>query len=107
MFNLTLVIDEDLLRAARVKALREGTSVSEICWQATARFAGPMTESENFSDQLCGLSNKLSRQAKLGATVGAVAVSREAMYDQVMAERAPTHWAAAGPAAAAKPRKLK
>lgn len=38
MANLTLAIEDDLLRAARVKAVQQGTSVNEVCRQAVERF---------------------------------------------------------------------
>ena len=41
MANLTLAIDDDLLRAARIKAVQQGTSVNEICREAIERFALP------------------------------------------------------------------
>ena len=34
MSNLTLAIDDELLRDARIKALQVGTSVNEICRRA-------------------------------------------------------------------------
>ncbi len=34
MSNLTLVIDDALLKVARIKALRNDTSVNEICRRA-------------------------------------------------------------------------
>jgi len=98
--NLTLVIDEDLLRAARVKALQEGTSVNEICRQAIARYAGPVDTGESFARQLRGLSSKLSRQAKAQPKVAQE--GRDAMYDEAMAERSPTLWAALGQAEVVK-----
>ncbi|TMH07421.1 MAG: CopG family transcriptional regulator, partial [Betaproteobacteria bacterium] len=36
MSNLTITIDDELLRAARVKAVQQGTSVNEVCRQAIA-----------------------------------------------------------------------
>jgi len=39
MANITLSIDDELLQAARVRALKEGTSVDEICRQAIERYA--------------------------------------------------------------------
>ncbi len=39
MSNLTITIDDDLLRAARVKAVQLGTSVNEVCRLAIAAFA--------------------------------------------------------------------
>ena len=39
MANITLSIDDALLQAARVRAVKEGTSVNEICRQAIERYA--------------------------------------------------------------------
>jgi hypothetical protein len=40
MANLTLSIDEHVLHAARVRAVKEGTSVNEICRRALEAYAG-------------------------------------------------------------------
>ena len=40
MSNLTLAIDDELLRDARIKALQNGTSVNEICRRAIEQFVG-------------------------------------------------------------------
>ncbi len=40
MSNLTLVIDDALLKEARIKALQDGTSVNEICRLAIERYVG-------------------------------------------------------------------
>lgn len=39
MANITLSIDEALLQAARVRAIREGTSVNEVCRRAIELYA--------------------------------------------------------------------
>ena len=39
MANMTIAIDDQLLRAARIKAVQQGTSVNEICRQAIEAFA--------------------------------------------------------------------
>lgn len=39
MANMTIAIDDQLLRAARVKAVQQGTSVNEVCRQAIEAFA--------------------------------------------------------------------
>ncbi len=39
MSNLTITVDDDLLHAARVKAVQQGTSVNKVCRQAIAAFA--------------------------------------------------------------------
>ena len=39
MSNLTLSIDDKLLQAARIRAVKEGTSVNEICRKAIEAYA--------------------------------------------------------------------
>jgi hypothetical protein len=39
MANITLSIDDALLQAARVRAVKEGTSVNEICRRAIESYA--------------------------------------------------------------------
>lgn len=39
MANMTIAVDGQLLRAARIKAVQQGTSVNEICRQAIEAFA--------------------------------------------------------------------
>ncbi|MDP1900193.1 MAG: hypothetical protein Q8K96_07040 [Rubrivivax sp.] len=89
MSNLTLVIDDKLLREARVRALQQGTSVNEICRQAIARFAAPAGESDDFMAQLSALSARISKRGKTLP----MWPNRQAMYDEAMAERLPTLWA--------------
>lgn len=88
MANLTLSIDEKLLQAARVRAVKERTSVNEICRQALeayARASGPQR-----------LERYLRVQAAVDAAprsippLPAVWKSREEMYEQVLDERHPT-----------------
>lgn len=40
MANLTLAIDEDLLRRARIRAIEQGTSVNAVVRDFLAAFAG-------------------------------------------------------------------
>jgi hypothetical protein len=92
MSNLTLVIDDDLLRAARIKALQQGTSVNEICREAIARFAAPADDRSAIAAELIALSNKMAR-TRPGAAAAQNRPNREAMYEEVLAERFPTWWA--------------
>lgn len=39
MANVTIAVDDQLLRTARIKAVQQGTSVNEICRQAIEAFA--------------------------------------------------------------------
>ena len=36
---MTIAVDDQLLRAARIKAVQQGTSVNEVCRQAIEAFA--------------------------------------------------------------------
>jgi hypothetical protein len=40
MSNVTLAIDDALLKQARIKALKDGTSVNEICRRAIEQYVG-------------------------------------------------------------------
>jgi hypothetical protein len=89
MANLTLAIDDDLLRVARIKAVQQGTSVNEICREAITRFAAPELDPDDFMTQLRALAERVPK-----ATDGAPAwPGREALYEQAMTERMPTLWA--------------
>jgi hypothetical protein len=92
MSNLTLVIDDDLLRAARIKALQQGTSVNEICREAIARFAAPADDRSAIADQLVELANRMARTTPAGQATANWS-SREEMYDEMLAERFPKLWA--------------
>ena len=90
MANLTLAIDDDLLRAARIRAVQEGTSVNEICREAIARYAQPpQRDGEDFLAQLRALAarNKVPRAP--GAAPEPLQ-SRSDMMEEALAERMPT-----------------
>lgn len=65
MANLTLTIDEELLRSARVKAVQQGTSVNEVCRRAIAQFAGSSDDPQDFLRRLQAVA---ARTASPGAT---------------------------------------
>ena len=89
MANLTLAIEDDILRAARIKAVQEGTSVNEICREAIARFIAPAVDSRDFISDLRAVVARLPKPARdERAWPG-----REALYDTALAERLPTLWA--------------
>jgi len=89
MSNLTVVIDDDLLRTARIKALQQGTSVNEICRQAIERFAAAGDDSQDFMAQLVAISNRVARSIpkELRSTP---LPSRNEMMEEAMAARMPT-----------------
>ena len=95
MSNLTVVIDDDLLRAARIKALQQGTSVNEICREAIARFAAPVQDHAEWMRAWRALGQDIQAGylAEGAPQPEPMWSSREAMYDDIMAERMPTLWA--------------
>jgi plasmid stability protein len=83
MANITLSIDDVLLQAARVRAVKEGTSVNEICRQAIETYARRQ-------------GDRLARYRELQARIDAApkppgrtkpVVDREALYDALLSER--------------------
>lgn len=50
MANLTLTIDDEVLRRARIRALEEGTSVNALVRAYLARFAGADGEASALED---------------------------------------------------------
>ncbi len=94
MANLTIVVDDQLLQAARIKALKLGTSVNEVCCDAIARFAQPDEDAQRRARLLRSLADRAlpsSQRAWSG---------RERLYDEVLRERGVLK----GPAAA-KPKR--
>lgn len=83
MANVTLSIDDSLLQAARVRAIKEGTSVNEICRRAIEVYARRQDDM---------LARYREIQARLDADPGVKGKrlgkeSREALYDAMLAER--------------------
>jgi hypothetical protein len=83
MANVTLSIDDALLQAARVRAVKEGTSVNEICRRAIEVYA------RRHDDRLARYRDL---QARLDADPGATGKrlpkeSREAIYEALLAGR--------------------
>mgnify|MGYP001417921354 FL=1 len=85
MANVTLSIDESLLQAARVRAIKEGTSVNEICRRAIVVYA------RRQDDRLARYRELLARvdaaPAMKGKRLGKE--SREELYEALLAERSP------------------
>lgn len=83
MANLTIVVDDQLLQAARIKALKEGTSVNEICRQAIARFARPEDDAAEFVATLRAIARR-ARPVPKGEPIWP---GREALYKEMLAHR--------------------
>ena len=93
MSNLTITIDDDLLRAARVKALQQGTSVNEVCRRAITAFAqegdeAAVARAHAKAQAFRHLTLSIARPA---GSASAWNLSRDEMYEEMFAEQsAPT-----------------
>jgi hypothetical protein len=83
MANITLSIDDTLLQAARVRAVKEGTSVNEVCRRAIEAYARHRGDRAARYREL---------QAQIDAAPGVTGkplppISREELYEQLFSER--------------------
>ena len=58
MANLTIVVDEEILKKARIRALEDGTSVNALIREYLESYAGKRQEREKAVQQVLELSNK-------------------------------------------------
>ena len=79
MANLTLTIDEETLRRARIRALQEGTSVNAIVREYLERFA-------DADDRVMGARRRVVELAR-GSTAGAEGSGRTWTRDEAYEER--------------------
>jgi hypothetical protein len=75
--NLTLTIDDDVLRKARIRALELGTSVNALVREYLGQLAGGSTAAE-------GITEFFAATKGAGASSGAEgrSWSRDELYDQ-------------------------
>ncbi len=83
MSNLTLAIDDELLRDARIKALQDGTSVNEICRRAIEQYVGRVAAGEDLAARLRA---SFARAKLRPADAPPVWQGREALYGERMDE---------------------
>jgi plasmid stability protein len=89
MANLTLSIDDKLLQAARVRAVKEGTSVNEICRKAIENYAR-IDSGEERVRRFRELMAKIDAEGPPeGGPLPAPWKNREEMYEHMFAERSP------------------
>lgn len=84
MANLTIAIDDELLRRARIKAVSEGTSVNEVCRQAIEQYA--RTAATSRYDDILSTLRDLGRNYRPD-TGSPLWPGRDALYEDVMRER--------------------
>jgi plasmid stability protein len=88
MANLTLAIDDKLLQAARIRAVKDGTSVNDICRAAIENYA----RAEGRHDWLSRydeITTRIAAARKARAARPVQRQSREQMYDEILDERMP------------------
>ena len=84
MANLTLSVDDELLRAARVRAVNDGTSVNEICRKAIEAYA----RSDSPEERLRRFDAFIERlHSKVRKPVPVPWKNRDEMYEHLLAER--------------------
>jgi hypothetical protein len=77
MANLTLTIDKEVLRRARVRAVNEGTSVNEVVRQHLERYAGESPAAEALRDFL-----EIAERSNAGSAGTGRTWTREELYDR-------------------------
>lgn len=79
MANLTLAIDDKLLREARIKALTDDTSVNEICRRAIEQYVGNESAGERHAAVLRATFAFVSKA--LPASAGPLWEGRDVLYE--------------------------
>jgi len=82
--NLTIVVDDEVLRRARIRALEQGTSVNAVLREFLESYAGAASEAEA-RDRLAALARRSS--ASSGA--GGRRWTRDEVYEQRTARDRP------------------
>lgn len=75
MANLTLVIDEDVLQRARVRALQQGTSVNALVRAYLTRVAGESEASQGMAEFFASVTDA-------GASSGGRTWTRDELHDR-------------------------
>jgi hypothetical protein len=84
MANLTLSIDDKLLQAARVRAVKEGTTVTEICRKAIEHFA--LADGRSRVERFDALISRLdANRSSDGGPLPSPWRSRQEMYEELLA----------------------
>ncbi len=84
MSNVTLAIDDALLKEARIKALKDGTSVNEICRRAIEQYVG--RSEADAERRVARLRASFARALPRAADAPPAWQGREALYEERMQE---------------------
>jgi hypothetical protein len=77
MANLTITVDEDLLRRARIRALEQGTSVNALLAEYLESYAGSMTAMKALRDVA-----RMARNSRSGSGRGGRRWTREELHER-------------------------
>jgi plasmid stability protein len=77
MSNLTIVVDDQVLRRARVRAAERGTSVNAALAEYLAHYAGSSSAADAMATFI-----ELAEAAGAGSGPGGRTWSRDALYDR-------------------------
>lgn len=77
MANLTVTVDEQVLRRARIRALEQGTSVNALVGDYLARFAGMGTTERALAEFL-----EIAKRSHAGSGPDGRAWRRDDLYDR-------------------------
>ena len=91
MSNLTITIDDELLRTARIKAVQQGTSVNEVCRKAIAAFAlddaaQARARAHARAQAFVDLTEQIGQSTRRATGWH---LSRDEMYEEMLAEKSP------------------
>lgn len=78
MSNLTIVVDEDTLKRARIRALEEGTSVNAVLREFLEGYAGVRREQREALQRILADA----RKGGAGSGPGGRTWTREELYDR-------------------------
>ena len=95
MSNLTLAIDDKVLKNARIRALKEGTSVNEICRKAIEAYA--RASNQDRLERYLTLVAEMDANRPADAGQPAPWKNRDEMYRMMLEERHPTLFGKAKP----------
>ncbi len=84
MSNVTLAIDDALLKQARIKALKDGTSVNEICRRAIEQYVG--RDARDAERRAARLRASFAQALPRPADAPPAWQGREALYEERMQE---------------------
>lgn len=84
MANLTITIDDQLLRDARVKAVQQGTSVNELCRKAIEQFA--RGDQDDVAQRMACL-RAVAAKVKRSRGSDPLWPGREALHEEALLER--------------------